>query len=134
MAFPSAPTRDSHRITHLCASSWLLTIVLLFSSATFIDAQVPCPLTNPPFGTCFMQTGSYPGELPYAATVIDGESIVLVADYLSGLFYKFDVGSLANSAQFSCPLGPATYLGVAWDTDQYTSAGVPRVGFSTNSY
>jgi hypothetical protein len=118
MAFPSAPTRDSHRITHLCASSWLLTIVLLFSSATFIEAQVPCPLTNPPFGTCFMQTGSYPGELPYAATVIDGESIVLVADYLSGLFYKFDVASLANSSQYSCPLGPATYLGVAWDTDQ----------------
>ena len=23
---------------------------------------------------------------------------------------------------------------VAWDTDQYTSAGAPRVGFSTNSY
>ncbi len=118
MSYPSASKRDSHRITHLWASHWLLAIVLLFSAATFIEAQVPCPSTNPPFGTCFMQTGSYPGELPYAATVIDGESIVLVSDYLSGLFYKFDVGSLGNSSQFSCPLGPATYLGVAWDTDQ----------------
>lgn len=92
---------------------WLL-LLLLF--ATPCGGQVICDPVDPSYGTCFMQTGFYPGELPYAATVIDGESSLLVADYLSGNFFKFSISSLGASNPFSCPLGPATYLGVTWNS------------------
>lgn len=94
-------------------AGWLL-MLLLF--AIPCSGQVVCDPVDPSYGTCFMQTGSYPGELPYAATVIDGESSLLVADYLSGIFYKFPISSLGTSSSFACPLGPATYLGVTWNS------------------
>jgi hypothetical protein len=50
--------------------------------------------------------------------VIDGETSVLVSDYLSGLFYKFPISALIASNSFACPLGPATYLGVTWNSDE----------------
>ncbi len=91
-----------------------LLVMLLF--AIPCNGQVVCDPVDPSYGTCFMQTGSYPGELPYATTVIDGESSLLVCDYLSGVYYKFPISTLGSSSSYTCPLGPATYLGVAWNS------------------
>lgn len=111
----SRSTQDRSPHWGILIGTW---IVVLFAFAMPCNAQVICDPADPPYGTCFLQAGSYPGELPYATTVIDGESSVLVSDYLSGLFYKFSISALTASASFACPLGPATYLGVTWNSDE----------------
>ena len=108
-------TQDRVRPSGALIGTW---IVLVLACAIPCSSQVICDPGNPSYGTCYIQTGFYPGELPYATTVIDGESSVLVSDYLSGLFYKFAITSLNASASYACPLGPATYLGVTWNSDE----------------
>ncbi|MGE4620136.1 MAG: hypothetical protein AAEJ04_10045 [Planctomycetota bacterium] len=111
-----SPTR--HTLPMLGSSLMGFWFLLLLLFTIPCDGQVFCDPVNPSYGTCFVQTGSYPGELAYAATVIDGESSVLVSDYLSGIFYKFPIAGMSSSSSYACPLGPATYLGVAWNTDE----------------
>jgi len=96
----------------------LLALLLLCGTSGSLSAQVTCPPADPPYGTCFVQAGSYPGDLPYAVTVIDSEAVVVVSDYLSGLYFKLDLSNLNSSSQHASPLGPATYLGVAWNSDE----------------
>ncbi|MDE0960698.1 MAG: hypothetical protein OSB09_07950 [Planctomycetota bacterium] len=97
----------------------LLVIMLLVSLSGSLAAQVSCPTSNPPFGSCYVQTANYPGDYPWATTVIDGESSLIVADAFSGFFYKFEVNSLsATPTQLVSPLGPSIYRGVSWNNDE----------------
>lgn len=72
------------------------------------------------FGNCFTTAIVHQGEFPFGITVSNTEQAVIVVDYLSGLFYKYDRSSVlsAGSAQaFNCPFGPATYTGIAASAD-----------------
>ncbi|MBT7129215.1 MAG: hypothetical protein HN891_00690 [Planctomycetes bacterium] len=117
----SRPSSDSRSSQFSLAdlAPWLPVMVLLVSLAGSLQAQVPCPVSDPPFGTCFVQNTSYPGDYPWATTVIDGESSLVVADAFSGFFYKYQINSLsAIPAQYLSPIGPAAYLGVSWNSDE----------------
>ncbi len=71
-----------------------------------------------PYGGCALKLRAYPGEFPYAITVTGNDDQVLISDLFSGLFYKMpqiDITSgPATALSFPCPLGQATYTGLAW--------------------
>ncbi|MGB1810518.1 MAG: hypothetical protein ACPHQT_09590 [Planctomycetota bacterium] len=96
---------------------WLLLALILIvgSVQNQASAQVFCDPANPTYGTCFLQTGTFSGDLPFAVTLIPATNDLYVADYLSGVFYRYDALDLAAAAEnLACPKGPATYLGMAF--------------------
>ena len=104
-------TRKSLRTLVLC--SFLATLLCL-ALPQHIRASL-CTGNDLPYGGCYLQLGNYPGEYPFAMTIIEPEQKLAVADLFSGVFYKFDPADLnaGNEAIFG-PLGPATYSGVAY--------------------
>ena len=96
---------------------WLLLALVLMvgSLQNQASAQVFCDTNNPTYGTCFLQTGIFSGDLPFAVTLNPATNDLFVADYLSGVFYRYNALELAASAEnLSAPKGPATYLGLAF--------------------
>lgn len=96
---------------------WLALItcfVLLGSLPGKVEGQVFCDPINPTYGTCILQSGTFPGDLPFATTVNVSTRDLFIADYLSGVFYRFseDLGALPVAQ--AAPKGPATYLGLSW--------------------
>ncbi len=80
-----------------------------------VGAQVFCDTSNPSYGTCFLQSGAFDGDIPFATTLNVITDELFVADYLSGVFYKYNANDLsANPDSLTAPKGPATYLGMAW--------------------
>lgn len=70
------------------------------------------------FGNCFLNRVIHEGEFPFGITVVNSENRVVVVDYLSGLFFKYDRAaefSSPDSQIFNAPFGPATYTGLATD-------------------
>ena len=100
------------------ARAWalLLSVLLCASSASSVEAGT-CAGGNPPIGSCSLKERDYPGEFPYAMTVIPTESALVVSDLFSGQFFKLntlDIEMPAAPEALLCPVGPATYTGVAW--------------------
>ena len=96
---------------------WLLLALILIvgSVQNQASAQVFCDPANPTYGTCFLQTGTFSGDLPFAVTLNPATNDLFVADYLSGVFYRYNALDLAAAAEnLPCPKGPATYLGMAF--------------------
>ena len=96
---------------------WLLLALILIvgSVQNQASAQVFCDPANPTYGTCFLQTGTFSGDLPFAVTLNPATNDLFVADYLSGVFYRYDALDLATAPEnLPCPKGPATYLGMAY--------------------
>ena len=96
---------------------WLLLALILIvgSVQNQASAQVYCDPANPTYGTCILQTGTFSGDLPFAVTLNPATNDLFVADYLSGVFYRYNALDLAASAEnLPCPKGPATYLGMAF--------------------
>ena len=100
----------------------LRTVALCGFLAVFLGLALPqhiraalCVGSNLPYGSCYLQLGSYPGEYPFAMTMINVEEKLAVADLYSGVFYKFDPSDLnSGSEAVFGPLGPATYTGVTY--------------------
>ena len=71
-----------------------------------------------PYGGCALKLRAYPGEFPYAITVTGNDDQVVISDLFSGLFYKLpqadSTGGPATALSVPCPLGQATYTGLAW--------------------
>ncbi|MFL2858887.1 MAG: hypothetical protein ACJ0DK_10845 [Planctomycetota bacterium] len=96
---------------------WLLLALILIvgSVQNQASAQVFCDPANPTYGTCFLQTGTFSGDLPFAVTLNPATNDLFVADYLSGVFYRYNALDLAAASEnLPCPKGPATYLGMAY--------------------
>lgn len=96
---------------------WLLLALILIvgSVQNQASAQVFCDPANPTYGTCFLQTGTFSGDLPFAVTLNPATNDLFVADYLSGVFYRYNALDLAAAPEnLPCPKGPATYLGMAY--------------------
>ena len=96
---------------------WLLLALILIvgSVQNQASAQVFCDPANPTYGTCFLQTGTFSGDLPFAVTLNPATNDLFVADYLSGVFYRYNALDLAAAPEnLPSPKGPATYLGMAY--------------------
>ncbi len=96
----------------------ILAVVLCgtWTSTERVEAGL-CAGGNPPLGVCALKVRDYPGEFPYAMTVIEGENTLVVSDLFSGQFFKFnrhDIELPAAPDALTCPVGPATYTGLAW--------------------
>ena len=76
---------------------WLLLALILIvgSVQNQASAQVFCDPANPTYGTCFLQTGTFSGDLPFAVTLNPATNDLFVADYLSGVFYRYNALDLA---------------------------------------
>lgn len=109
-------TMNRKRVSN-AMSRWLLLLLILTvgSVQSQASAQVFCDPANPTYGTCFLQTGTFAGDLPFATTYVPATSDLYVADYLSGVFYRYNALDLASTAEsLPSPKGPATYLGMAF--------------------
>ena len=104
-------------------------------------AQADICTPDPAFGSCANMFRLYPGEFPYAMTVSESESRLIVADLFSGQFFKLEISDLTQPIEpdpLPAPVGPATYTGVAWHPTEdrlywLVEGGVgPRLVISTS--
>ena len=109
-------TMNRERVSTALSRWLMLALILIVGSMNQqASAQVFCDPADPAYGTCFLQTGAFDGDLPFALTINPATSDLYVADYLSGVFYRYNALDLAaNPESLAAPKGPATYLGLAF--------------------
>ncbi|OUU23021.1 MAG: hypothetical protein CBC13_06700 [Planctomycetia bacterium TMED53] len=108
-----------HSRTAFTRNVFLLAVVIctLFAGPAQqdADAQIFCDSADPAYGTCFLQTEPFDGDIPFSTTVNVITGDLFVADYLSGVFYRYNASELSAPPEtLTAPKGPATYLGLAW--------------------
>ena len=118
----AAGLNSSFRFTRLCMLVCAASLATLFGTAIALlsapkcEAAI-CPTGNGEIGSCFIALGNYPGEFPFAVTVIEAEQTVLVADLFSGVYYRFNQENLAQGTDDATPaagpVGLATITGLA---------------------
>lgn len=111
-------TLNREQLTLAAAFRFALVALFLFVGPVQeqVSAQIFCDQASPTYGTCFLQSGTFAGDAPFAITCIPTTNDLFVADYLSGFFYRYDALNLASAPEnLTGPKGPATYLGLAWN-------------------
>lgn len=107
-----ASRRFSIRRPHAALLGMLILSVFLIPTPK-AQADV-CFGAGDEFGQCFLNFTTHAGEFPFAITIDEAASRVIVVDLFSGIFYKYDKNDIAMPPSFFFgPVGAATYTGVA---------------------